>query len=224
MNKEDFLIWQYRKKPKATATIQAITDETKRVFQSSLDLAKILNVDEATGYALDLVGRHVGISRILNQAIAKEYFGFLGSAGALAFNKGEFYRFGDSLTGLVRLTDEDYRFFIKAKIAKNYQDGTIANIVDSTQYLFGDSSNVVDNQDMTMNLIVNAKNMNSLTLYAVSKLDICVRPIGVMYRYIVLTSDKPFGFKDVPGAYGFGKGSFVRLQQIGINNGNSKEA
>ena len=216
MNKEDFLIWQYRKKPKASATIRAITNETKNTFQNAIDLAKILNIDEAEGHALDLVGRHVGISRVLNQAIAKEYFGFVDSIASLGFNQGEFYRYGDSLSGSVRLTDSDYRFFIKAKIMKNYQDGTIGNIVDSVRLLFGESSNVVDNQDMTMNLLVNAKNINSLILYAVSKLDICVRPIGVMYRYIVLTSDKPFGFDGDPTSYGFNDGSFVRLQKIGI--------
>lgn len=216
MNKEDFLIWQYRKKPKASATIKAITSETKNTFQNVIDLAKILNIDEAQGMALDLVGRHVGANRVLSQAIAKEYFGFLGSVSSLGFNQGEFYRYGDALSGSVQLTDSDYRFFIKAKILKNYQDGTIGNIVDSVRYLFGEGSNVADNQDMTMNLIVNTTNINSLILYAVSKLDICVRPIGVMYRYIVLTSDRPFGFDGDPASFGFNDGSFVRLQQIGI--------
>lgn len=215
MNKENFLIWQYRRKPKASATIRAITSETKNTFQNVIDLAKILNIDEAQGKALDLVGRHVGINRVLNQAIAKEYFGFLGSISSLGFNQGEFYRYGDALSGSVRLTDSDYRFFIKAKILKNYQDGTIGNIVDSVRYLFGANSNVVDNQDMTMNLLVNAKNMNSLILYAVSKLDICVRPIGVMYKFIILTSDRPFGFDGDATSFGFNDGSFVRLQQIG---------
>ena len=99
MNKEDFLIWQYRRKPKAYATIRAITSETKNTFQNVIDLAKILNIDEAQGKALDLVGRHVGINRVLNQAIAKEYFGFLGSISSLGFNQGEFYRYGDALSG-----------------------------------------------------------------------------------------------------------------------------
>jgi len=220
MNKEDFLIWQYRKKPKAVATVRAVTDETKNTFQSVIDLAKILNIDEAEGYALDLVGRHVGISRVMDQAIAKEYFGFVDSLGSLGFNQGEFYRFGDSLTGTVQMNDSDYRFFIKAKILKNYQDGTIGNIVDSVRFLFGESSNVVDGQDMTMNILINKKRMNSLILYAVSKLDICVRPIGVMYNYIVLTSDKPFGFDGDSTSYGFGVGSFVRLQEVKINGSN----
>lgn len=206
-NQEDFLIWQYRKKKKATATIRAITDETKNTFQS----------------VIDLIYRHVGISRVMNQAVAKEYFGFVDSLGSLGFNQGEFYRFGDSLTGTVRLTDSDYRFFIKAKILKNYQDGTIANIVDSVRFLFGESSNVVDLQNMTMNILINKKKLNSLILYVVSKLDICVRPIGVMYNYIILTTDKPFSFSGDPASYGFGVGSFVRLQEVKID-GNSKTA
>lgn len=220
MNKEDFLIWQYRKKPKATATIRAVTDETKNTFQSVIDLAKVLNVDEAEGYALDLVGRHVGISRVMNQAIAKEYFGFVDSIASLGFGQGEFYRFGDSLTGSVVLSDFDYRFFIKAKILKNYQDGTLGNIVDSVRYLFGDNSNVIDSQNMSMNIMINNKRLNSLIMFAVSKLDIIVRPIGVMYNYIILTSDKPFGFAGDSTAYGFNEGAFVRLQEVNINGNN----
>ena len=207
LNQEDFLIWQYRKKQKATATIRAITDETKNTFQS----------------VIDLIYRHVGISRVMNQAVAKEYFGFVDSLGSLGFNQGEFYRFGDSLTGTVRLTDSDYRFFIKAKILKNYQDGTIANIVDSVRFLFGESSNVVDLQNMTMNILINKKKLNSLILYAVSKLDICVRPIGFMYNYIILTTDKPFSFSGDPASYEFGVGSFVRLQEVKVDE-NSKTA
>ena len=70
---------------------------------------------------------------------------------------------------------------------------------------------------MTMNIIVNSDKLNSLTLYAISKMDILVRPIGVMYEYTVLVNDKPFGFAHDNSSYGFNIGIFVRLQEIGIN-------
>ena len=217
MNRENFIIWQYRTKPKALGTIKAIYKETDLTFQNTIQIADILNIDTATGYALDLVGRHIGVSRVLPTAIAKEYFGWLEDDGALPFGVGEFYRYGDSLSASVVLNDNDYRFFIRARITKNYQTGTIENIVKSIQFVVGNHSNVIDIQNMTMNIIVNSDKLNSLTLYAISKMDILVRPIGVMYEYTVLVNDKPFGFAHDNGSYGFNIGKFVRLQEIGIN-------
>lgn len=217
MNRENFIIWQYRTKPKALGTIRAVYKETDLTFQNIIQIADILNIDTATGYALDLVGRHIGVSRILPTAIAKEYFGWLEDDSALSFGVGEFYRYGDALSASVVLNDNDYRFFIRAKITKNYQNGTIENIVKSIQFVVGNNSNVIDIQNMTMNIIVNSDNLNSLTLYAISKMDILVRPVGVMYEYTVLVNDKPFGFAHDNGSYGFNIGKFVRLQEIGIN-------
>lgn len=217
MNRENFIIWQYRTKSKALGTIRAIYKETDLTFQNTIQIADILNIDTATGYALDLVGRHVGVSRVLPTAIAKEYFGWLKDKTALSFGVGEFYRYGDALSASVVLNDNDYRFFIRAKITKNYQNGTIENIVKSIQFVVGNNSNVIDIQNMTMNIIVNSDNLNSLTLYAISKMDILVRPVGVMYEYTVLVNDKPFGFAHDNGSYGFNIGKFIRLQEIGIN-------
>lgn len=217
MNRENFIIWQYRTKPKALGTIKAIYKETDLTFQNTIQIADILNIDTATGYALDLVGRHVGVSRVLPTAIAKEYFGWLEDGSALSFGIGEFYRYGDALSASVVLNDNDYRFFIRARITKNYQTGTIENIVKSIQFVIGKHCNVIDAQDMSMNIIVNKDRLNPLTLYATSKMDILVRPAGVLYRYVILTNSQPFGFAHDNDSYGFNLGIFVRLQEIGIN-------
>lgn len=218
MNREKFIIWQYRTKPKALGTIRAIYTETDNTFKNVVQVADILNIDDATGYALDLVGKHVGVSRVLPTAIAKEYFGWLRDKTALSFGIGEFYRHGDALHASVVLNDSDYRFFIKARITKNYQNGEISNIVKSIKFMIGEHGNIIDAQDMTMNVLVNSDQLNSLTLYAISKLDILVRPIGVMYRYLVLVNNEPFGFVHDKHSYGFNLGKFVRLQEIGINS------
>lgn len=217
MNRENFIIWQYRTKPKALGTIKAIYKETDLTFQNTIQIADILNIDTVKGYALDLVGRHVGVSRVLPTVIAKEYFGWLEDDRSLSFGIGEFYRYGDALSASVVLNDNDYRFFIRARITKNYQTGTIENIVKSIQFVVGNHSNVIDIQNKTMNIIVNSDKLNSLTLYAISKMNILVRPVGVMYEYTVLVNDKPFGFAHDNGSYGFNIGKFVRVQEIGIN-------
>lgn len=215
MSREKFIIWQYRSKPKALGTIKAIYNETDDTFKKVIQVVDILNIDDATGYALDLVGRHVGVFRVLPTAIAKEYFGWLEDNIALSFNVGEFYRHGDSLHTSVVLNDSDYRFFIKARISKNYQTGEISNIVNSIKFVIGKHGNIIDTQNMTMNVLVNSDQLNSLTLYAISKMDILVRPVGVMYQYVVLINNNPFGFSHDEKSYGFNVGKFVRLQEIG---------
>ena len=219
MNRKNYIIWQYRTKPNALGTINAIYKETDSTFQTTIQIADILNINTATGYALDLIGRHVGVSRILPAAIAKNYFGWRDDASSLPFGVGEFYRRDDALSASVILNDSDYRFFIRAKIAKNYQTGTLENIVKSIQFVIGSYSNVIDLQNMTMNIMINSNNLSSLILYAISKMDILVRPIGVLYKYTVLDDYVPFGFAHDADSYGFGVGKFVRLQQIetGIN-------
>ncbi|MCX8682420.1 DUF2612 domain-containing protein [Gilliamella sp. B2889] len=217
MNREKFIIWQYRTKPKALGTIRAIYAETDNTFKNVVQLADILNIDDAKGYALDLVGKHVGVSRVLPTAIAKKYFGWLEDDTALSFNVGEFYRNGDALHASVVLNDNDYRFFIKARITKNYQTGEISNIVNSIKFVIGKHGNIIDSQNMTMNVLVNSDQLSSLTFYAISKMDILARPVGVMYQFIVLINNEPFGFSHDNVSFGFNLGKFVRLQEIGTS-------
>lgn len=223
MARTDFLIWQYRTKPKALGTIKAIYSETINTFESVINIGDILNIDTATGYALDLIGRHIGISRTLNESLAKSLFGFSEGESSLGFGVGEFYRYGNSLASSLVLNDDDYRFFIKAKIAKNYQDGTIGNIVDTIRYLTGKSGNVIDLQNMAMNVVINNTSQSKLVIYAIKNLDVLVRPIGVQYRYLLITNDNPFGFYEDSTAYGFNLGQFIRIQDIRGSNGNTKQ-
>ena len=68
------LIWQYRKKTRARATAKLLNDEVYKAFDDAIKVAEILNIDTASGYALDLVGRHVGVSREQQNLILKDFF------------------------------------------------------------------------------------------------------------------------------------------------------
>ncbi|WP_159262551.1 DUF2612 domain-containing protein [Proteus mirabilis] len=212
--REDFLIWQYRGKPKARQTVGLLLSETKRAFESVIRLSTILNVKQSSGYGLDLIGKHVGINRIMKSFIPKDYFGFLGIDGALGFNTGVFYRYGDSLKKSSKLDDEDYRFFIEAKITKNYQSPDIEGITYSIRNLLGEQTFVIDNYDMTMNIVVPADYLTPFRLHAIKNLDILVRPIGVNYKYLVITDSHPFGWANDPYSFGFNDGKFTRLMNV----------
>lgn len=204
------LIWQYRGKPKANATVNLISDEASKVYQSAVDVGDILNIDKARGYALDLVGYHVGVNRSLASFIPRKFFGFA-KTGQLGFNEGKFYRYGESTGESARLGDEDFRFMIKAKILKNYQIGAIEDITKSISFLFGRDARIIDNYDMTMTAIIPSTVMTPFKKYAIENLDILVRPVGVMYKYVIIEPAKYFGFYEDRYASGFDEGVFVEF-------------
>lgn len=204
------LIWQYRGKPKANATVNLISDEASKVYQSAVDTGDILNIDKARGYALDLVGYHVGVNRSLASFIPRKFFGFA-KTGQLGFNEGKFYRYGESTGESTRLGDEDFRFMIKAKILKNYQIGAIEDITKSISFLFGRDARIIDNYDMTMTAIIPSTVMTPFKKYAIENLDILVRPVGVMYKYVIIEPAKYFGFYEDRYASGFDEGVFVEF-------------
>lgn len=204
------LIWQYRGKSKANATVKTISDEVAKVYQSAVDMGDILNIDTAMGYALDLVGYHVGVNRSLASFIPRKFFGFAKTC-QLGFNEGKFYRYGESTGESTRLGDEDFRFMIKAKILKNYQIGAIEDITNSISFLFGRDARIIDNYDMTMTAIIPSTVMTPFKKYAIENLDILVRPVGVMYKYVIIEPAKYFGFYEDRYASGFDEGVFVEF-------------
>jgi hypothetical protein len=211
-----FLIWQYRGKPKAALTIDLLQTEASRSFKTALELSRVLDINVATGNNLDLVGKHVGISRTVSEFIDRRYFGFSRDINATAFNYGVFYRVNDTLRDPIQLTDEEYKFFIIAKAMRNYQLPTVDNITDSAKYLLGNAAVVIDNYDMTMNLIFPGKNVSQLILHAVLNMDILRRPVGVMYRFFMIMDDRPFGWAHDSNAFGFEIGKFSRI--LNVNN------
>ena len=205
------LIWQYRKKPRARATAKLLNDEVYKAFDDAIKVAEILNIDTASGYALDLVGRHVGVSREQQNLILKDFFAFTQAEKKQGFNKGEFYRLGNSLKGSFYLNDSDYRFLIKAKIIKNYQTGTLENSYKSLEFLLGSGNFIFDNYDMTLNLVLKNAKTTQFLINLIFKNDILARPVGVGLNVILIADKKCFGFKQNKANLAFGVGKFARI-------------
>ena len=205
------LIWQYRKKTSARATAKLLNDEVYKAFDDAIKVAEILNIDTASGYALDLVGRHVSVSREQQNLILKDFFAFTQTEKKQGFNKGEFYRLGNSLKGSFYLNDSDYRFLIKAKIIKNYQTGTLENSYKSLEFLLGAGNFIFDNYDMTLNLVLKNAKTTQFLINLIFKNDILARPVGVGLNVILIADKKCFGFKQNKANLAFGVGKFARI-------------
>ena len=179
----DLLIWQYQGKPKALATARLLESVIAQGFIDLYQLQNVLNIEEAIGDQLDLVGKHVGQIRVINGYQLRKFFGFQNAQNAMSFSRnrnggGQWYRRRDPLADSVRLSDEDYRFLIKCRIIKNYQTGTLPNIIEACRFIFGDGCRVIDNLNMTVTVTVNNSLSTDFVKYAINHLDILPRQAG----------------------------------------------
>lgn len=203
----NLLIQQYFKKPKARATIDLWCGELDKVQANLIDLLNQVDIDQARGYSLDIIGRRVGIVREMPSYISKGFFAYYGADGK-GWNKGVWYRAGDSTSDTISLVDNDYRFMIKAKILKNFQDGTIDSILNALTKLMGSNVGVIDNYDMTANVYAPLSLLSPIQSYLIQNLDILPRPIGVKYNFFDIGKDY-FGFDGFRASKGFDEGSFI---------------
>lgn len=203
----NLLIQQYFKKPKARATIDLWCGELDKVQANLIDLLNQVDIDQARGYSLDIIGRRVGIVREMPSYISKGFFAYYGADGK-GWNKGVWYRAGDSTSDTISLVDNDYRFMIKAKILKNFQDGTIDSILNALTKLMGSNVGVIDNYDMTANVYAPLSLLSPIQSYLIQNLDILPRPIGVKYNFFDIGKDY-FGFDGFRSSKGFDEGSFI---------------
>ena len=208
------LIMQYHRKPKAVATINAYCDESDKLSENLLDLLDQIDIDKARGFSLDIVGRRIGVSRKLSNAVSKGYLGYYNSINGEPWGVGRWYRKGESTGDSLVLSDGDYRFLIKAKIYKNFQNGTLDYVSKVVKLLIGEDAGVQDNAlidppvNMTATILLPISELNALQLYMINQMDILPRPVGVQYNFIN-ASGKEFGFDGFFNSYGFNEGRFI---------------
>ena len=184
----DLLIWQYQGKHKALETIRLLENVIVQGFIDLYQLQNVLNIEEATGDQLDLVGKHVGQIRVINGYQLRKFFGFQNAQNAMSFSRlrkggGQWYRKRDPLADSVRLSDDDYRFLIKCRILKNYQTGTLPNIIEACRFIFGEGCHIVDNYDMTVSISLPSTSTSAFKKFAINHLDILPRQAGVQYLF-----------------------------------------
>lgn len=213
---QDLLIKQYWEKPSAYAEAGVMADGWSTVYDFLTAIAEGFDLDNATGDRLDIIGRIVGIPRIVPFVLPKVAFGFDGNPNSRGFaDKFDASRvsapFQDKFAPEYtpqQLNDADYLFFIRAKIAVNTVAAFMASderlsIQDSISTTFNGRAYVVDNQDMTLTLYV-APEVDENKLRLIRQLDLLPKPQGV--RYDVIAQAEPgstFGFGNNPESVGF---------------------
>lgn len=112
----------------------------------------VFNVATAVGYGLDIWGKIVDVSRILDVPQGADYFGLEeAEPGSNPLNTQPFFS-GQQLTNNFILSDSSYRVLIYAKALANICDGSIPAMNQILLRLFPNRGNcfVTDGLDMTM--------------------------------------------------------------------------
>ena len=205
----NLLIKQYWEKPKANAEIAFKAGVWRKTFEWIDSFSDEFDLDNATGDRLDIIGRIVGIKRIVPFVVPKIAFGFDENPNARGFD-GKFSPLADrasfqdkferAYTSL-QLDDVAYRYFIRARIAKNVGGPYLVDdqglaIQTAINTLFDGLAYVLDKKDMTLTLYVSPQ-YNLDNLRAILRLDLLPKPQGVRYAVIVQAGPgETFGFAD----------------------------
>ena len=213
----DLIILQYWDKPKARAEIELLASEGEQLYDFFRRFETEFDLDQAYGDRLDLIGKIVGVSRIVEDGVAKNYFGFDGTPNARTFGQAPLFDlFNDTGFTNTELDDSQMRFFIRAKIAKNTTSAYMVSneresLQDVIQVLFRSHAFVVDNQNMTLTLFVNGI-FPAEDLLLLKAQDLIPSPQGVGYKFIIRYSEgNTFGFAGNPRSKTFGQGRFAQL-------------
>lgn len=178
---------QYANSPILLALVENFADYIDPTANFDAFFQLVFDVDTAVGYGLDVWGRIVGVSRILQLPAPGDYFGFSESSDAHSFNEAPFYG-GGSLTNNFALSDDAYRRLILAKALANICDGSIPAINQILINLFGGSYGncyVTDGGDMTMTYTFGAT-LSPVDFAIVSQSGVLPRPVGVSATIVQL--------------------------------------
>lgn len=178
------VISQYQSSP----TLLQLIANMEAYFDPSANLdafyASIWNVQTAVGYGLDVWGRIVGVTRVVNVPTASAFLGFEQAAPTVKpFDFGIFFAGGNGpVTQNYILTDDAFRTLILAKALANICNGSIPAMNQILINLFGNSGYgnvyVVDSGGMAMEIVfTNAPSPVDLAI--ISQSGVFPRPAGV---------------------------------------------
>lgn len=209
-NYRDTIIAQYANSP----VLDALVDDFNEWISPDTDLDQfysyVWDVYTAQGFGLDILGRIVNISRLIDIPGTDINFGFEEALpGSYGFNQAPFYN-GVGATTTFSLPDTAYRALILTKALINICDFTAPSVNRLLSVLFAGRGNcyVEDLGGMAIKYVFGFP----LLVWEVSILQssFLPRPAGVLATFEVITVEGAFGFQEA-GYPPFGFGNFFHF-------------
>jgi hypothetical protein len=189
-----FVFWvtvisQYANSPVLTQLISNFDQYVDQTVDLDNFYDDIWNIATAFGYGLDVWGRIVNVSRVVELSAGQTYFGFeeAGSTNSDPWGQAPWYSGVPNTTNFA-LTDDAFRTLIYAKALSNISDGSIKSINQLLVNLFpnqGGNAFVVDGQNMTMTYQFNW-GLTPVQLAIVSQSGVLPKPVGVSANIVHL--------------------------------------
>lgn len=200
---------QLRESPNYIEVIRLLAEDFDAANDIYDYIAKNINIMNADGVWLDLIGDIVGVSRVFDKQIQPTYFGFSDQVNVTGFGQARFREPNDKTTASSILNDDDYRVVIIGQIARNYGDvsevGVATSVLNMTQ---ADQVLIYQGSPAEFNIYIIglvSDNIKSILNGA----DIIPRAAGVKVNLFFSGDGNIFGFADQPGMKGFDVGHFI---------------
>lgn len=156
----DLLILQYRTQEKARKTIKALVQEAYSDGILS-DVINGFNIDTASGKQLDILGKYIGLNRVVKSFI--------------------------SSTNTIVLTDEQYRILLKLKLIQNISFSSTSDIKSTLYSVFPNDIRLYDNRDMTFEYWVSTAFEDLIGVILAEEL--LPLPMGIGYKVLIIDDD-----------------------------------
>lgn len=207
---ESRLATQFRESTNLINYIKSLLVEADTLEQVYQDLLNERWIDTAEGVNLDILGSIVGQPRVLIDATALVYFGYLTALGVASFGTvsdpsvgGRFKAIDEPTTGNRTLTDNEYRVFIKARIIKNSIIPTLPETTAFFRFLFDVVQVIIIDGKMNYTVQIGRLLTDNEKAFLLNT-DLVPKVAAVGVGYQEYEYDNAFGFGGVPNSLGFG--------------------
>ena len=226
-NVRDTILTQYADSPKLRSLIESFNASMDMTEFTDEFLTAIWDISTAEDYGLDVWGKIVGVSRLLNVPQSATYFGFDESylsdsdESPKPFDEAPFFE-NVQLTDTVRLANDGFRKLILAKAMANITDCSIPSLNNSLYYLFGDQGDtfVAVTGVMSMSYVFGF-NLSPVEWAILLNSNAIAKPAGVSVSIMSLDFNNTFGFAEAE-MQPFESGTF--FPDSGIQNANQLTA
>lgn len=208
---KDLLLYQYINQPNARAIIGLLVSQSL-IDLLPLELDRAFDIETATGPQLDIIGEYIGVSRVINTTLSRDYFTFEDSQNPATSLYGftdyldtilnanvTFYEYVDTSKITSSLIDSEYRILLKLKSLCNMSNNSLSKINEILYEFFGTDITVFDQLDMTMSYFV--KSNISRIISIANNQNLLPKPAGVFLSvFTSIDVTKLWGLNDYIGS------------------------